>query len=284
MTATVRSAAVAKRDEAPSLATIVRQTIDKQAVAFRQVLPANVDPDRFGRLVLTAVKANPQLMECFATDQGQVSVLLAAMQAAAVGLEPNTPTQDAWLLPRRNKGVMEAQLSIGYRGYLKLARRSGDVKAVAAECVYTGDEFHYERGLEGDVLRHIPSGNDDPADITHAYAICRYKDGGYSFIVLTRRQIEARRAQSDSWRNDNRRQYSPWTTSFEAMCRKSAIRALVPYLPLTADVERVIAGDEQTLHIDDDAGVIAATYDEQPAELAAVPDDTATDNPGEAGQ
>lgn len=269
-------AAVAKREEAAaaqvSPAAIVRQAIETQSQAFRQVLPAGVDPDRFSRLVLTAIKAAPDLMRCFDTQQGQTSVLLAAMQAAALGLEPNTPVQDCWLLPRRqggrgqDGGVWEAQLSIGYRGYLRLARRSGMVQTIYAEVVRERDHFDWARGLEADLLDHKPA-TGDRGPLTHTYAVARYKEGGYSFIVLDRTQIEARRAMSDSWKSDRGRPYSPWTKWEEPMWRKSAIRALVPFLDLSADFYRASVVDEARLSFDDTTGVIdvAETFGELPA-------------------
>ena len=264
--------AVAKRDEVaveqaaqPSVASVVRQAIEAQSSAFRTVLPRHVDPDRFSRLTLAAVKATPELMQCFRTEQGQTSVLIAAMQAAAVGLEVNTPTQDAWLLPRKNKGVWEAQLMIGYRGLLKLARRSGTIETIYAEVVRDSDEFEWSRGLDRDVLDHKPG--DGSGELTHAYAVARYKGGGYSFMVLNRAQVEARRNLSDSWKNSNARPYSPWTKWPEAMWRKSAIRALIPYLDLSPDIDRAVHLDEKPLHFDDEAGVIevASAFGELPA-------------------
>ncbi len=256
---TVRNA-VAKREEAavekaaqPSVATVVRQAIEAQSSAFRTVLPRHVDPDRFSRLTLAAVKATPELMQCFATQQGQTSVLVAAMQAAAVGLEPNTPTQDAWLLPRRNGVTWEAQLMIGYRGLLKLARRSGTIETIYAEVVREGDDFTWSRGLDRDVLEHTPG--DGTGELTHAYAVARYKGGGYSFMVLNKAQVEARRNMSDSYKAKNNR-YSPWVRWPEAMWRKSAIRALIPFLDLSPDAERLVHLDEKPLHFDDEAGVV----------------------------
>lgn len=253
--------AVAKRDEAaveqaaqPTTAQLVRQAIDAQSSAFRTVLPRHVNPDRFSRLTLAAVKSTPELMQCFRTPQGQTSVLLAAMQAAAVGLEPNTPTQDAWILPRKNKGTWEAQLMIGYRGLLKLARRSGTIETIYAEVVRDGEHFEWARGLDRDVLDHKPG--DGTGELTHAYAVARYKAGGYSFMVLNRAQVEARRNMSDSWRNEKARPYSPWSKWPEAMWRKSAIRALIPFLDLSPDVEQVVHTDEKPLRFDDEAGVI----------------------------
>jgi len=243
-----------ERAAQPSVADVVRTAIEKQSSAFKAVLPRHVDPDRFARLTLTAIKSTPELMQCFRTDQGRTSVLIAAMQAATIGLDPNTPTQDCWLLPRKNKGVWEAQLMIGYRGLLKLARRSGTIETIYAEVVRSGDDFTWSRGLDKDVLDHKPG--DGTGDLTHAYAVARYKGGGYSFMVLNKAQVESRRNLSDSWKSTNARPYSPWTKWPEAMWRKSAIRALVPYLDLSPDVDRAVSLDEKPLHFDDEAGVI----------------------------
>jgi recombination protein RecT len=263
---TVRGA-VAKRDAQPaqvSPATIVQDAIRRQSKAFKAVLPKTVDPDRFSRLVLSAVKAAPELVGCFSSPQGTTSVLLAAMQAAAIGLEPNTPTQEAWILPRKNKGVWEAQLSIGYRGMMKLARRTGTIKTIYTEVVHEADHFEWAHGLESDVLEHRPfDGPDDQAGaLTHAYAVARFTNGGYSFMVLNRSQVEKRRAMSDSWKNDKSRPYSPWTKWTEAMWRKSAIRALVPYLDLSPETERALHHDETPLRIDPDEETIDIDWDD----------------------
>ena len=254
---------------------MVRKAIDTQSSAFAAVLPSHVDTDRFARLVLTAVKSTPDLMQCFGTEQGKTSVLLAAMQAAAVGLEPNTPTQDCWLLPRRRNGIWEAQLSLGYRGLLKLVRRSGQIASVHADVVYEADHFHYARGLASDIFEHVPTEDDNPGGLTYAYAVVRFLNGGYQFVVLNRRQVHARRAMSDSWKNEKARPYSPWTKWEEAMWRKSALRALVPMLDLNTEVAQAIEVDEApALRLDDD-GAIEATWDDTPAltEGATVADD-----------
>lgn len=267
--------ALAERQAAPkevSRSTVVRHAIEAQAARFGAILPAGFDTDRFTNLVLTAIKAKPQLMECFATDEGKVSVLLSAMQAAAIGLEPDTPMQEAWLLPRRNGGRMECQLSIGYQGYLKLARRSGDIKSITAQVVRQGDEFHYEYGLEDDVLRHVPRSAD--GELTHAYAVARYKDGGYNFVVLSKAEVEARRAKSDGWRSDKSRQYNPWTTATDSMWRKSAVRELAKWMPKSADLARALSTDDARLSVDADSRVLVTVRDDddEPLALAAAPD------------
>jgi recombination protein RecT len=239
----------------PTTAQLVRQAIDRQAGAFQAVLPSTVDPTRFSRLVLTAIKATPELMRCFSSPQGETSVLLAAMQAAAIGLEPNTALQECWLLPRQIKGTWECQLSIGYRGYLKLARRSGTLSTCFAEVVHEHDEFHWSRGLVSDEFVHVPA-DGDRGRLTHAYAIARFRDGGYSFVVLSETDIEKRRNMSDSWKSDRARPYSPWTKWTEAMWRKSAIRALLPYLDLSVEATTAVESDERQFVFNRDEGAL----------------------------
>lgn len=242
----------------PSPAATVAQIVRQSVSEFARVLPSNVDPERFGRLLVSAVKSTPDLMRCWETRQGRASVLLSAMKCAAVGLEPNTPTQEAWLLPRRNQGTWEAQLYIGYRGFLKLARRSPLVKTVVADVVRTRDHFRWSRGLESDTFEHTPAeGTDEErGELTYAYAIVRYTTGGYAYIVLNRAQVEARRAMSDSWKNPKARPYSPWTKWPEAMWAKSAIRALTPYMDLTPQMSEAMAMDEARFTMDDETDAI----------------------------
>jgi recombination protein RecT len=287
-TTAVRNKLATRNDTAPattqqaSTAAVVREAIERQAGAFAQVLPSVVDAGRFSRLVLTAIKSTPDLMRCFATTQGETSVLLAAMQCAALGLEPNTPTQEAWLLPRRNHDVWECQLSIGYRGLLKLARRSGTIKTIFAEVVRANDTFSWSRGLEADELTHIPA-DEDRGELRYAYAVARYRDGGYSFEVLSKHQVEARRAMSDSWKSASARPYSPWTKWTEQMWRKSAIRALVPYLDLSPEAERALATDERTLALTDDGVIDTAPTTAPQGPPEASEDDPPGDRAGMSG-
>lgn len=258
---TVRGAVekVEEARQAPPLAVLIRETIQKQTPALQQVLPKSLDPERFSRLVLTAVKATPDLVRCFDTVQGQTSVLLSAMQLATVGLEPNTATQDAWLLPRRRNGVWECQPSYGYRGLLKLARRSGQIKTVYAEVVRQGDTFEYRRDLDGDVLRYTPSDEvEDGRALTHAFAVVRYLNGGADFVVLSRAAVEAHRAMSDSWKGKGR-EFSPWTKWPEEMWKKTALRQLAKMMPLEAEAEQATMTDERSLALVD--GSIIATYE-----------------------
>lgn len=47
-----------------------------------------------------------------------MSFLSAMMNAAQLGLEPNTPLGQAYLILFKNKGVFECQFQIGYKGLI----------------------------------------------------------------------------------------------------------------------------------------------------------------------
>ena len=244
----------------PSAAVIIKTAVERQSSAMAAVLPSDVNADRFARLVLTAVKATPDLMACFDTAAGQTSVLFAAMEAAALGLEPNTPTQECWILPRRvNIGTkqkpvwrQEAELQIGYRGLLKLARRSGEVKTIYANVVREGDEFDYHYGLESDHLEHKPKPGNE-GQLQYAYAVVRFNNGGYNFVVLDEAAVKARRAMSRGADSA----YSPWVKWEPQMWTKSAIRALMAYVPQSPELSRAVENDGQALQYDAEAQTMA---------------------------
>ena len=273
--------AVEKRDAEPaqvSLATIATQAIERTLPRFKAVLPKGWDRDRFSNLVVTAVKREPKLIKCFSTSQGEVSLLIAAMQCAAVGLEPNTPLKEAALVPRQAKvktktgdiWVDECQLMIEYRGLIKLARRSGELSTIRAEVVYERDEFSYDLGLHPTIEHRPYDGDEDPGPLRYCYCVAVFKDGGVQSVVLPRRVVyNEHRAKSDSWRNDKSRPYSPWTVFEASMWRKTAVHALEPFLPLTAEARIAFDSDDRTFIVDGDAIV--------PAELEV--ETTATEGP-----
>lgn len=234
--------------EGTALVALVQDAIDQQTAAFRAVLPSTTDPERFARLVMTAVNQTPKLAQCFTTRQGRTSLLVAAMQAAALGLEPNTLAEEAWLLPSDNKGPdgvkrTEARLEVGYKGYLKLARESKEILKVSARVVYEGDFFEYEYGTR-EQLVHRPAPADERGDMVYAYAVAWPANGAEpQFEVLDELAVHKRRASSQSWKNTKSRPYSPWTTNTEAMWRKSAVKALAHYLPRTPKMSIATASD-----------------------------------------
>lgn len=222
--------AVAQKD--PATRTVL-DLIHEQQGAIQRALPAHVSPERFGRIVLTEVRRNKQLLQC-----DPMSLLGSVMLSAQLGLEPG-PLGHAYLVPYKR----DVTFIIGYKGYIDLARRSGQVSSIQAYPVYPEDEFRYSLGLNPE-LHHVPDddGPQDPAKLTHAYAVAHYRDGGFNFVVLTRKKIEAAKARSASARSAKS---SPWSTDYEAMALKTAVRRLATWLPVSPEFATAMQIDEQ---------------------------------------
>ncbi len=226
--------------------------------AIKKALPSVITPERFTRMVLSALSATPKLAEC--TPQ---SFLAAMMTAAQLGVEPNTALGQAYLLPYRNHGQMECQFQLGYKGLIDLAYRSGEVSVIQAHTVYENDMFEYELGM-GPKLRHVPAKANRGEAIAY-YAMFKTKDGGYGFEVMSVDDVQ-RHAQrySKSYGSGS----SPWRSNFDEMAKKTVLKRALKYAPLKSDFVRGISQDE----------TIKADLSD---EMYAVPDETVYEAEGE---
>ena len=199
-----------------------------------KALPTVLTPERYTRMVMTALSTNPQLQQC--TPE---SFLGAVMQAAQLGVEPNTPLGQAYLIPYRNKGRLECQFQLGYKGMLDLAYRSGEVSVIDAQAVHENDLFEFEYGLEPR-LKFKPSLTNRGPVVAY-YAMFRTKDGGFNFAVMSREDVEQFAKQYSKAAGSG---YSPWATNFDAMAKKTVLKQVLKYAPLKSDFMRSVAADE----------------------------------------
>ena len=200
---------------------------------IKKALPSVITPERFTRMVLSALSVNPKLASC--TPK---SFLGAMMSAAQLGLEPNTPLGQAYLIPYKNKGVDEVQFQIGYKGLIDLAYRSGEVEVVQAQIVYENDKFECQYGLEPKLV-HTPADKDRGQPIK-VYALFRTKSGGYGFEVMS---MDDCREHAKKYSKAYNYESSPWKTNFEEMCKKTALKRVLKYAPMKSDFMRGIVQD-----------------------------------------
>lgn len=213
--------------------TGMQQYIKKMEGEIKKALPAVMTPERFTRIVLSALSTTPKLQEC--TPQ---SFLGAMMTAAQLGMEPNTPLGQAYLLPYYNskKQCLECQFQLGYKGLIDLAYRSGEVSTIQAHIVYANDKFSYSFGLEP-TLNHVPAVT-DRGEPTHVYAIYRTRDGGYGYDVMSMDDVRNHAQKySKSFRS------GPWQTNFEEMAKKTILKRVLKYAPLKSDFARQLSAD-----------------------------------------
>src|SRR5882724_11311231 len=162
---------------------------DEQKNAIAALLPKYLPAERFLSLCQLAEKSYA-LREC--TPQ---SILNCLIQAAEIGLEPNTQLQHGYLIPFRHAktGKTYAQLVVGWRGLIHRAIMCGSASRIVAGLVRAGDVFKYRPLDRRDPILHEPAldaDDDDKDSITGAYAVAFLPDGDCQAEYMSRTQID----------------------------------------------------------------------------------------------
>lgn len=167
--------------------------------------------------------------------------------------------------------VDEIEENLGYKGLIDLARRSGQIVSISAHEVCQEDKFELVYGLE-ERLNHTPA-MAERGDVIGFYAVAKLKDGGNAFEFMSVHQVREIMKASQSKGN-----YGPWKDHFVEMGRKTVIRRLAKYLPLSVEFQTAAAldtkaelGEDQHLDSIDGEFMPAAddpslSFVEQPAE------------------
>ena len=161
----------------------IEEMIKVMEPEIRRALPEVLTPERFTRMALSVLNTTPKLRECT-----QISFLAALMNAAQLGLEPNTPLAQAYLIPYNNKGVMECQFQIGYKGLIDLGYRNPNMQIISAQEVYEKDEFVYELGLNPKLI-HKPALH-DCGEVKLFYGLFKLTNGGFGFHVMIKEDMD----------------------------------------------------------------------------------------------
>lgn len=223
------STAVAKLEPKEAGERIVA-LVDARADQLRSLI-GNDDRlyERFRTVALHAVTSNPKLLQA-----DPASILEAIRDSATLGLEPNGLMGEGYVLPYYDKkrGKYVAQFQVGWRGLLKLIRRSGDVASVDAQVVYEADDFDVDLGTDPRI-RHKPNLTQRGKRLG-AYAYARLHSGELVIewmsdadIALVRR---ASKAADDG----------PWVDWPDEMARKTVVKRLAKRLPLAHVAERAL--------------------------------------------
>ena len=213
----------------------VRELLIRARPIIAESLPKHLDATRLTRVALNAINTTPKLLECYVP-----TLVGAVMQAAQLGLEVNTPRGEAYLVPFWNsrKRRSDVQLIPGYRGLIDLARRSGGVRGIEAAVVYALDKFDCRMGSDPS-LSHEPFLDGPPGEKRLAYAIARFSDGGWQFELMPAWKIDDIKARSKS-RDKEGKLVGPWITDEDEMWRKTVVRRLCKYLPMSVELARAV--------------------------------------------
>ncbi len=223
------TAALAKKSKIESLLNT-----EKFTEALRVVLPKHLTPAKMVKIALIACSRAPALYECT-----QASLLQSIMKSAELGLDcTGGVLGEGYLIPFRNNksGNRECQFIPGYRGFIKLARQSKQIKRIEAQIVYEKDTFEFALGLEQKCC-HKPYIDGDRGKIKCVYAIAELSDDSTQLEFMTISDVNKIKARSKA------KSSGPWVTDFGEMARKTVVRRLAKYLPLSPELANAFEAD-----------------------------------------
>lgn len=177
---------------------------------FKEILDKRAEP--FLTSVVTLVSGDNYLAKC-----NPKSVLGACMQAAVLNLPIEKNFGYAWVIPYKDK----AQFQLGYKGYIQLALRSGQYKAINVVDIH-----------EGELIKFNPLTEELEIDFTkrESNTVIGYAGyfkllNGFEKTVYWSKEDITVHAQkfSKTYHKSN----SVWKTDFDAMARKTVIRNLL---------------------------------------------------------
>lgn len=180
--------------------------------------------DRIIKTVVTAAMKNPAILKC-----SKDSIFLSVFQALDLGLEIGNALGEGYLVPYG----ATCQFIPGYRGLVSLARRSGKIRAIEARIVREEDEFDFSLGTNPQ-LTHKPVFSEQLAAMRAVYAIAFFNDGSTQFEVMVKAEVDAIRKRSRAAGS------GPWVTDYDEMAKKTVVRRLSKYLPLSPELSKAL--------------------------------------------
>lgn len=245
------------------------------------------DPNRCKRFVasITSAVANtPALQDCQSS-----SILAGALLGESLNLSPSPQLGQFYLVPFNDKkaGVKKAQFILGYKGYLQLVMRSGQVKKINAVEIKEGELIKFDPLNEEIECRLIEDWNEREATETIGYyAFFELTNGFRKAIYWSKEQMmshadkysmafsrqayiniqEGKIPEKDMWKYS-----SFWYKNFDDMAKKTMLRQLISKggCPMSTEMIMAYEKDNSFNEVDDNGDVI--TVPENNVEITTDP-------------
>ena len=217
----------------------------------------------FTTSVISLAGNDPKLMKCEPR-----SLFNACLAAASMRLPISKELGLAHIIPYGN----EAQIQLGWRGYVQLAQRSGEYLTIAAAPIYDGQLVSSDP-LRGNVYNFADDAKQSDTILGYA-SLFVLRNGFEKDMFMTVAQLEEHaKRYSKSYKSG----FGPWKDNFDAMCKKTLIKLLIKnFGPMSIDMQTAIKVDQAVIqdegkyqYIDgSDTEDVGATDDKKAAILA----------------
>lgn len=178
----------------------------------------------------------------------------AAMVAATLQLPINNNLGFAYIVPYQEKQkdgsyITKAQFQMGWKGYVQLAQRSGQVKKINVAEIYDGEILSSDP-LVGYVFDFSKRGTPSQSNKIVGYAArLELLNGFESIFFMTSKQLEIH-GKTYSKTFDNA--FGRWKQDFDGMAKKTVIKQLISkFAPLSVDMQKAILVDQAVINNED---------------------------------
>lgn len=206
---------------------LVRDYLAKHKEQIALALPKHVTADRMCRLALTAIGRDKNLALCDAR-----SIFASVVVASQLGLEIGVNGQ-GFLVPYKG----QATFVPGWQGLVDLVSRAGRA-TVWTGAVFDGDAFDYAIG-DSPFVKHRPNGEDDPAKMTHTYAIGRVNGAQWPVVEVWPIARITKHRDKHNKLNDKSKHYS--FKHPEMYARKVPLMQVLKYIPKSTELSAAMA-------------------------------------------
>lgn len=163
------------------------------------------------------------------------AVAMECMKAASLKLPIVKSLGFAYVVPFKNVPTF----TIGYKGLIQLAQRSGTYKTINADAVYEG-EFVRKDKLSGMIDL---SGERKSDTVIGYFAYFKLLNGFEKILYMTKAEVEAWGAKySPSYSSNS----TPWKKEFDKMAMKTVLRQLIgKYGPMSDEMQTAFSSDDK---------------------------------------
>lgn len=200
----------------------------EMSAQFKMALPEHITPEKFVRTAITVLNQSPELLKADRT-----SLFAALMSSASLGLMPESFLGECYFIPYKN----QVQLQIGYKGLLKLARNTGEIRAIESGVIHENDDWSYQEGDDGHFWVKPNFVSDRGAPII-VWCVIRLTSGEVQRELMSAADVEAIRKQSNSANSP------AWKNHWASMARKVVIKRALKYAPSSTELLLAAAIDD----------------------------------------
>lgn len=193
-----------------------------------------------------------------------MTIIASALKAATMDLPIDKNLGYAYVVPfNRSEKVgtkwikhNEAQFILGYKGYIQLAQRSGQYKALNALAIYDGQlidwnplteefTFDYKAKLSDEVIGYV--------------GFFELLNGFKKTVYWTKQEIESHRIKNAKG-YDKEKLSGAWIDNYDSMAIKTVLRNMLSkWGLLSVEMQSAITSDEKVFRVDENNDLIEET-------------------------